>query len=134
MSASSQQNRFKPVSKKQHGNEKSPTDGNSIPKSATEQCPEKSVTIFCTQVCNNVKGKSFSKTLLVELRAPDQSSTTLCCYAILDDQSTTTFAVPEGFDFFSLQAPSDGLQMSPPSMAIKHIARARSMMDSQSRE
>ena len=41
----------------------------------------------------------------MELRAPDQSLKTLCCYANLDEQSTTTFAAPEVFDFFSLQAP-----------------------------
>ena len=77
----------------------------STPKSSAEKGTEgKETTNMCTQVCGNDKqGKSCSKTLLVEIKAPG-SSKTLRCYAILDEQSTTTFAAPEVFDFFQLDA------------------------------
>ena len=61
MSASSQQNLFKPVSTKQHGNEKSPTDGNSMPKPATEQGPEKSATIFAPRSAIMLRAKAAAR-------------------------------------------------------------------------
>ena len=63
-------------------------------------------TSLCTRVCGNRKLQlSCSKTLLVDVTWPGNSKKTLRCYAIVDEQSSSSFADPKLADFFGIQAP-----------------------------
>ena len=63
-----------------------------------------SETNLCTKVNRFVSG-SCSKTVLVDLSLPGVSGETMRCYAIIDEQSTSTFAHPKVAQFFGVTAP-----------------------------
>ena len=69
------------------------------------QTPTDRVSNLCTKVCGGDKAKSCSKIVLVDLSLPSRSSKTLRCYAILDEQSTTSFIDPKVVDFFDVDFP-----------------------------
>ena len=58
---------------------------------------------LCTSLCNDaLLGKNCSKTVLVELTLPSFSDKKMTTYAILDDQSTTSFVDPKVIQFFGV--------------------------------
>ena len=66
---------------------------------------------LCTRVCNNYKyARNCSKTLLVELSLPNISDRVLKTYAILDDQSSSSFIDPSVIEYF--KAPSTPVNYS----------------------
>ena len=60
---------------------------------------------LCTKVCGGDVAKSCSKVLLVDITYPSGSSKSLRCYAILDEQSSSSFVDPRVVDYFSLEPP-----------------------------
>ena len=61
---------------------------------------------LCTVYGNgHLSAKSCSRTFLVTVKAPRQKKV-LKCYAIVDDQSNSTFADPRLLDFFSIKKPT----------------------------
>lgn len=73
-------------------------DSNLNSQSDRQSGPENSL---CTVVCNNSSiAKNCSKTVLVELTLPSVSEKKLLTYAILDDQSSTSFVDPSVIHYF----------------------------------
>ena len=63
-------------------------------------------TSLCTRVCGDgQRHMSCSKTLLVDVTWPEKSSKRLRCYAIVDEQSSSSFADPKLAKFFGIDAP-----------------------------
>jgi len=60
---------------------------------------------LCTAVCGGNKQRSCSKVLLVDVNLPSKSSKSLRCYAIIDEQSSTSFADPKIAEFFEVDMP-----------------------------
>ena len=61
---------------------------------------------LCTAVCGNpLSSKSCSKILLVDVSVNGVSNKKLRCYAIVDEQSSSTFADPKVAEFFNIQSP-----------------------------
>ena len=61
---------------------------------------------FCTNICQNFKGKNCSKTLLVEESMKALPSKKLICYAILDEQSNTTLVDDRLVEYFGVEFPT----------------------------
>ena len=61
---------------------------------------------FCTNICQNFKGKNCSKTLLVEVSMRALPSKKLICYAILDEQSNTTLVDDRLVEYFGVTFPT----------------------------
>ena len=78
-----------------------------VSKNTTEQTNnESNPTSLCTRVCGNKKlHLSCSKTLLVDVTWPGNSQKTLRCYAIVDEQSSSSFADPKLAKFFGIESP-----------------------------
>ena len=62
---------------------------------------------LCTAVSNKTiaSEQSCSKTFLVQLSLPNLTSKCLTCYAIVDDQSSSSFVDPSVIQFFEMNAP-----------------------------
>ena len=62
---------------------------------------------YCTRVCGDKSlSLSCSKTVLVDVTLPGRSAKSLRCYAILDDQSSASFADPKVAEFFGIIEPT----------------------------
>lgn len=73
----------------------------------------KSTPVLCSKVCGSPsQTKTCGKTLLVEVKCPQNSERTLLCYAILDEQSDTSFADPNLLNFFHVDGPKQAFQIS----------------------
>ena len=74
---------------------------------------EKVESNLCTTICGSSNSsKSCSKTLLVDLSIEGQPGLTLRCYAILDEQSSSSFADPKVASFFGLSGPVSDYSLS----------------------
>jgi len=60
---------------------------------------------FCTEFCGKNGPKNCSKTLLVDLSMEGSSRTPLRCYAIIDEQSSSSFADPLVAKYFGVSSP-----------------------------
>ena len=84
---------------------------------------------LCTAICGGESGKSCSKVLLVDLSLPSKSNKILRCYAILDEQSSSTFVDTKVATFFNLNLPMrsytirtmSGLKTSTAGMEIRGL-------------
>ena len=61
---------------------------------------------LCTKICGSkFLFKDCSKTLLVDISSPHKPGKNLRCYAILDEQSSSTFVDPKVAEFFNYTGP-----------------------------
>ena len=86
---------------------------------ATTPAQSTATTLACADASNST---TFSKTLLVDVHASSSPRPPVRCYAILDDQSTSTFAAPELFQALHPDAPAA-------SYAIRTLAGLRTHHD-----
>ena len=99
--------RDRPISSDRSERVSSPNFSNSkVSNSHNYDKSNSRVSNLCTKICGGDIAKSCSKVLLVDLTLPSQSSRTLRCYAILDEQSTTSFVDPKVVSFFDVDVPS----------------------------
>jgi len=68
--------------------------------------PNRSPANLCTNVSDNHRPRSCSKVLLVDMQFPGKSSKSLRCYAIIDEQSSSSFVDPEVVKYFGLDFPT----------------------------
>ena len=73
---------------------------------------ENNRTSLCSSVCGSEFSKSYGKVLHVDIFAPNQTDKVLRGYAIIDEQSTHTFATTHVFDML-------GMNISPDASARK---------------
>ena len=66
---------------------------------------------LCTKVCGNEAGRKCSKTVLVDIFIDDKIDP-LRCYAVLDEQSTSSFADPVLLEYFKISAPIHNYTLS----------------------
>lgn len=61
--------------------------------------------VVCTSVCGLSLGRNCSKTILVEVSSPKTSERIIRAYAMIDEQSTTSFSSPSLLDALNIQSP-----------------------------
>ena len=81
-------------------------------KPAGEPSLLKSESNLCTAVCRNPSlAKSCSKVLLVDISVKGSAHRKLRCYAVIDEQSTSTFADPKVAEYFNLSGPKSNYEL-----------------------
>lgn len=83
---------------------------------------EQTATSLCTLARPCVKGRSFGKTVLVDLRWEQAGKKTLTGLAIIDEQSTTSFVDPYVLDFFGIASENYDYTLS---TLLKHCAKVQ---------
>lgn len=70
-----------------------------------EQRFTREATSYCMSASGETKGLSLSKTLLVDITFPENTSKSLRCYALIDEQSSSSFVDPHVAEFFGIKSP-----------------------------
>jgi hypothetical protein len=77
-------------------------DGASGVRSSSEA--QEAPVLLCTSICGSDEGRSCSKTVLVDVYFAGFPSVKFRTYAIIDEQSSHSFATSELFDFFKIRS------------------------------
>ena len=68
--------------------------------------------VLCTQICQDNKGKSCSKTLLIDIYMKGIPDKTIRAYCIIDEQSNTTLVDDKIVNFFGVQFPMQEISIN----------------------